>query len=147
MAVCSLIPCFVGYEFIHVYERYAWILITVIMLFLWGLGGHAGFNISAQETLEDTGKDLVADVLSFGGIVFGSFNVGAVSTHERLLTPLLIVVGTSRCRLQLQAPRQYTSNKSIPTHFLRALDSHMLRRNLGRCLDDYHKSGLYWSIR
>lgn len=73
VAICSLIPCFVGYELIHIYERYAWILITIIMLFLWGLGGHAGFDINAQKPLEDRGRDLAADVLSFGGIVFGSF--------------------------------------------------------------------------
>ena len=73
VAVCSLIPCSVGYELIHLYERYAWIVITIIMLFLWGLGAHAGFDISAQKPLEDKGKDLAADVLSFGGIVFGSF--------------------------------------------------------------------------
>ena len=73
VAICSLVPCFIGYELIHVYERYAWILVTIIMLFLWGLGGHAGFDINAQKPLEDKGKDLAADVLSFGGIVFGSF--------------------------------------------------------------------------
>ena len=43
------------------------------MLFLWGLGGHAGFDINAQKASEDTGRDLSADILSFGGIVFGSF--------------------------------------------------------------------------
>lgn len=74
VAICSLIPCFVGYELIHVYERYAWIVVTIIMLFLWGLGGHAGFDINAQKPLEDTGRNLAADVLSFGGIVFGSFS-------------------------------------------------------------------------
>ncbi|KAI0685083.1 cytosine-purine permease [Cytidiella melzeri] len=74
VAVCSLIPCFVGYSLVHVYERYAWIIIFLIMLFLWGLGGHAGFDIGAQKAFEDTGRDLSADILSFGGIVFGSFS-------------------------------------------------------------------------
>lgn len=44
------------------------------MLMLWGLGGKAGFDINAQKPLEDKGVDLAADVLSFGGIVFGSFS-------------------------------------------------------------------------
>ena len=72
VAICSLIPCFVGYDLVHRYERYAWIVIFIVMLFLWGLGGHAGFDINAQKPLEDTGRNLSADVLSFGGIVFGS---------------------------------------------------------------------------
>lgn len=75
VAVFTLIPCLVGYELIHIYERYAWIVITIIMFFLWGLGAHAGFDINAQKPLEDTGRDLTADILSFGGIIFGSFGV------------------------------------------------------------------------
>lgn len=49
-------------------------LVTIIMLMLWGLGGKAGYDINAQKPLEDTGRDLAADILSFGGIVFGSFS-------------------------------------------------------------------------
>jgi len=74
VSICSLIPCFVGYNLVHIYERYAWIIITVIMVFLWGLGGHKGFDINAQKASEDTGRNLAADILSFGGIVFGSFS-------------------------------------------------------------------------
>lgn len=47
-------------------------VITVIMLMLWGLGGKAGFDINAQKPLEDTGEDYIGDILSFGGIIFGS---------------------------------------------------------------------------
>jgi hypothetical protein len=47
-------------------------VIFIVMMFLWGLGGHAGFDISAQKASEDTGRNLSGDVLSFGGIVFGS---------------------------------------------------------------------------
>ena len=43
------------------------------MLMLWGLGGKAGFDINAQKADEDVGDDLTGDILSFGGIVFGSF--------------------------------------------------------------------------
>lgn len=73
MGVCSLVPCFVGYDLVHVYERYAWLVTTLIMLILFGLGGRAGYDLQAQKPLEDKGADLVGDVLSFGGIVFGSF--------------------------------------------------------------------------
>ncbi|KAG1902569.1 permease for cytosine/purines, uracil, thiamine, allantoin-domain-containing protein [Suillus fuscotomentosus] len=74
IGVCCLIPCFIGYDMVHVYERYAWIIASVIMLFLWGLGGKAGYDINAQKSVEDTGRALPADILSFGGIVFGSFS-------------------------------------------------------------------------
>ncbi|KAG8876572.1 hypothetical protein FRB98_007241 [Tulasnella sp. 332] len=73
IAVGSLIPCFIGYQFVHKYERYAWIITGIIMLFLWGLGGHAGFDLDAQKPLEATGATLAGNVLSFGGIVFSSF--------------------------------------------------------------------------
>ena len=74
VAICSLIPCFVGYNLVHIYERYAWIVTFIIMLFLWGLGGKAGYDINAQKPFEDTGRAFSADILSFGGIIFGSFS-------------------------------------------------------------------------
>ncbi|KAH9942946.1 purine-cytosine permease [Amylocystis lapponica] len=74
IALCSLVPCFIGYDMVHIYERYAWMLIFLVMLFLWGLGARAGFDINAQKPLEATGRSLSASILSFGGIVFGSFS-------------------------------------------------------------------------
>jgi len=73
VGICSLIPCFVGYNLVHHYERYAWIVTFIIFIMLYGLGGKAGYHPSAQKPLEDTGRDLSAGVLSFGGIIFGSF--------------------------------------------------------------------------
>lgn len=73
IGVCSLIPCIIGYNMVHVYERYAWIITLTSMFFLWGLGGKAGYDINAQKPLEDIGHALSADILSFGGIVFGLF--------------------------------------------------------------------------
>ncbi|KAI0652315.1 cytosine-purine permease [Trametes meyenii] len=74
IGLLSLIPCFVGYRVVHYYERYAWIVVFVIIMFLWGLGGHAGFDINAQRSREDAGRALSADVLSFGGIIFSTFS-------------------------------------------------------------------------
>ncbi|KAJ7851334.1 permease for cytosine/purines, uracil, thiamine, allantoin-domain-containing protein [Mycena leptocephala] len=71
VGIGSLIPCFIGYNMVHHYERYAWIVFFIVMLFLLGLGGHAGFDINAQKEFEDKGKALSSDILSFGGIVFG----------------------------------------------------------------------------
>jgi len=74
VAVLSVIPCFVGYELLHRYERYVWAPIFLAMLFLYGLGGKAGYHVTAQQPLQDPpGRFLAGDVLSFGGIVFGSF--------------------------------------------------------------------------
>jgi Na+/phosphate symporter len=63
---------------VHHYERYAWIVFFIVMLFLLGLGGHAGFDINAQKEFEDKGKALSSDILNFGGIVFG-FVIGWVN--------------------------------------------------------------------
>jgi len=42
-------------------------------LMIWGIGGHAGFNLSLQKPLEDPAGHLrAADVLSYGGIMFAS---------------------------------------------------------------------------
>ncbi|KAH9944003.1 cytosine-purine permease [Epithele typhae] len=70
IGILSLIPCFVGYNYVHYYERYAWIVVFLIIMFLWGLGGAAGFVI--LKDIEPSGRDLSAGILSFGGIVFGS---------------------------------------------------------------------------
>lgn len=74
---------------IHKSERYAWIPVTIVMLMLWGLGAKAGFNVSAERQLQATGRDLSADVLSFGGIVFGSFNGVRAPVHEARVPELM----------------------------------------------------------
>ncbi|TFK32555.1 cytosine-purine permease [Crucibulum laeve] len=73
VAVGSLVPCFIGYDMVHKVERYVWIPLGIIMLFLLGLGAKAGYEIKDQIPLEDTGRSVSADVMSFGGIVFSSF--------------------------------------------------------------------------
>ncbi|KAH7913882.1 permease for cytosine/purines, uracil, thiamine, allantoin-domain-containing protein [Hygrophoropsis aurantiaca] len=93
IGVCCLVPCFIGYNMVHVYERYAWMVAFTIMLFLWGLGAKAGYDVNAQKAYQDTGKALSADVLSFGGIVFGSFSGWAP------------VAADYNCRLPADTPR------------------------------------------
>ena len=58
---------------VHVYERYAWMVAFFIMCCLYGLGSKAGYDVHAQKPLEDTGRALSADILSFGAITFGAF--------------------------------------------------------------------------
>lgn len=71
-------PCFIGYEAIHRTEKYVWIVLTGVMLCMWGLAAHKGFDFSAeraQEVAEGAkgGRELAARVLSFGGVIFASF--------------------------------------------------------------------------
>lgn len=72
VGVLSVVPCIIGYDLIHYYDRYAWIPLTAVMMFLWALGAHAGFDISTESIREDRGRALSADILNFGGIVYGS---------------------------------------------------------------------------
>jgi len=71
--ISSLIPCFIGYHMVYHYKRFSWMIITIVILFLWGLRAKVGFDINAQKSIEDTGKSLSSDILSFSGNVFGSF--------------------------------------------------------------------------
>ncbi|WWC59846.1 uncharacterized protein I303_102408 [Kwoniella dejecticola CBS 10117] len=68
----ALVLCFVGYEAMHYWERYAWIVLFIFYCCMWGLAGHKGFDMGAQQALQDTGKSYAGDFLSFGGIVFSS---------------------------------------------------------------------------
>ncbi|WWC69053.1 uncharacterized protein I206_102989 [Kwoniella pini CBS 10737] len=72
VGVLALVLCFVGYEAMHYWERYAWILLFIFYCCMWGLAGHKGFDMGAQQALQDTGKSYAGDFLSFGGIVFSS---------------------------------------------------------------------------
>ncbi|KZO95131.1 hypothetical protein CALVIDRAFT_178789 [Calocera viscosa TUFC12733] len=72
VSLVTLIVCFIGYDALHYYERYAWILLLIIFCMMYGLGGKAGYDPGAQVPLEDRGVDLAGDVLSFGGIIFSS---------------------------------------------------------------------------
>ncbi|KAG2188208.1 hypothetical protein INT44_000960 [Umbelopsis vinacea] len=74
VALCALIICFFGYDLLHIYERYAYIVITIIVIMLFALGGSspAGYDLVAQSANEPTGANLAANILSFGGIMFGA---------------------------------------------------------------------------
>jgi len=72
VGVLAVVVCFIGYDAVHYWERYAWILLFVFYLCILGLAGKKGFNISAQDSLQDSGKAFSGDFLSFGGIVFSS---------------------------------------------------------------------------
>jgi len=73
IGLISVLICFIGYNFLHHYERYAWIVTTTIFIIIYALGGHAGYDTSLQKSSEDPpGRLRAADILSFGGIMFSS---------------------------------------------------------------------------
>jgi len=73
IGIISVLICFIGYDFLHHYERYAWLVSTTIFLMIYAIGGHKGYNISLQKASEDPAGHLRAsDVLSYGAIMFSS---------------------------------------------------------------------------
>jgi NCS1 nucleoside transporter family len=73
IGILSVLICFIGYSFLHHYERYAWIILTAIIIMMYVLGYQAGYDLTAQAALEDPPGHLrAADILSFGGIIFSS---------------------------------------------------------------------------
>ncbi|ORX37540.1 cytosine-purine permease [Kockovaella imperatae] len=68
----ALILCFVGYNAVHYWERYAWIVLMVFYCCIWALAAKQGFDFTAQEALQPTGLAYAGGFLSFGGIVFSS---------------------------------------------------------------------------
>ncbi|KAI9238584.1 MAG: permease for cytosine/purines, uracil, thiamine, allantoin-domain-containing protein [Podila humilis] len=68
VSVVTLLICFFGYDLVHKWERYAWILISIIMCILYGTG-HEYYSWTPSTS---SGADLAGSVLSFGGVVFGS---------------------------------------------------------------------------
>ncbi|KAF8507738.1 permease for cytosine/purines, uracil, thiamine, allantoin-domain-containing protein [Gautieria morchelliformis] len=74
IGIISVLICFIGYAyFLHHYERYSWLLMSVLFIMVYSLGGHAGYQISLEVPFEAPAGHLrAADILSFGGVVFSS---------------------------------------------------------------------------
>lgn len=125
-------------------------VVTIIMLMLYGLGGKAGFDINAQKPNEDTGANLAGDVLSFGGIVFGSFtgvSILCLCINLPGLTNFILIVGSYCSRLQLQAPRDNLNHESVHPYFLRSLHSDYFCRDPWCSIDDYYERGIHRRVR
>lgn len=59
-----------GYQVLHHYERYAWIVSYIILVIIIGLGAKGGYQVDLHTATMDTGDNLIGDVLSFAGIMF-----------------------------------------------------------------------------
>ncbi|WOO82974.1 Purine-cytosine permease fcyB [Vanrija pseudolonga] len=72
VGVLALVLCFFGYNAMHYWERYAWIIMFIFYCCMYGLGGKAGFRPHLQDSEQATGKAYSGSMLSFGGIIFSS---------------------------------------------------------------------------
>ena len=86
---------------VHHYQRYAWMVMTLVMLSLLGLGGKTGFDINAHTTSVNYNEALLPNnILDFGRVVFGSFTIVSTRTSAFLHdTDDAFPVGPSSCRL------------------------------------------------
>ncbi|CAF1024619.1 unnamed protein product [Didymodactylos carnosus] len=69
IAICTLVLSFAGYKWIHIYERYSWIPVFIAFCIMAGVGAK-NFTNSGQAAMK-SGRIEAANVLSFGGTVFG----------------------------------------------------------------------------
>ena len=74
IAILTLVPPFLGYRFVHAYERWAAIIPAIIFIIMLGEG--AKYMVSGPWG--GSGSVEAASVLSFGASVFG-FGIGWVS--------------------------------------------------------------------
>lgn len=74
IAILTLVPSFMGYKFVHTYERYAAIVPAIIFVIMLGEG--AKYMVTGPYG--GSGPIEAASVLSFGASIFG-FGIGWVS--------------------------------------------------------------------
>lgn len=81
MGVISLVLCFIGYDWLHRWERYAWTVSLIIFCIILGEGSKGHYDISTiwqvspdtnqvEAVAEPTGKDYVGNCLTFISIVY-----------------------------------------------------------------------------
>ncbi|GAA6061873.1 hypothetical protein JCM10212_000514 [Sporobolomyces blumeae] len=73
IVVCTVVTfalCIAGYQFLHIWERYAWIVCFIIYIIILGLGRRGNYDVHALTPTMDSGDALIGDVLSFLGIMF-----------------------------------------------------------------------------
>ncbi|KAF8513337.1 permease for cytosine/purines, uracil, thiamine, allantoin-domain-containing protein [Hysterangium stoloniferum] len=95
----------IAYDLLHHYERYAWIIMCIVFFMMYGLGGHAGYQISLQKADEDPAGHLrAAGVLSFGGIIFSSC-AGWAPVSVVFLPSVAIAAADYNCRLPVNTSK------------------------------------------
>lgn len=70
LTVVVALLCIWGYQFLHLWERYAWIGCFVIYCIVLGLGTRGQYDVHAGTAEMATGRELQGNVLSFLGIMF-----------------------------------------------------------------------------
>ena len=110
---------------VHYWERYAWIVLFIFYLCMWGLASHRGFHIHDQEAKQDTGKSFAGDFLSFG--VGCLRTLQTVSNHSTRLTRVpgycvlfVGVLGAHRGGFQLSTTSQDQCSQSLSPDLVRS---------------------------
>lgn len=70
LTVVVMVLCIWGYQFLHYWERWAWIGCFIIYCIVLGLGTRGNYDIHAGTESMATGRELQGNVLSFLGIMF-----------------------------------------------------------------------------
>ncbi|KWU43271.1 purine-cytosine permease [Rhodotorula sp. JG-1b] len=70
LTVVVALLCIWGYQFLHLWERYAWVGCFVIYCIVLGLGTRGQYDVHAGTAEMATGRELQGNVLSFLGIMF-----------------------------------------------------------------------------
>lgn len=81
MGVISWFLCFIGYDWLHRWERYAWTVSLVLFCILLGMGSKGHYDITKMVTYDDktntfseagkvTGDDYIGNCLTFISIVY-----------------------------------------------------------------------------
>jgi hypothetical protein len=70
LTVVVALLCIWGYQFLHLWERYAWIVCFIIYCIVLGLGTRGQYDVHAGTAEMATARELQGNVLSFLGIMF-----------------------------------------------------------------------------
>lgn len=70
LTVVVALLCIWGYQFLHLWERYAWVGCFLIYCIVLGLGTRGHYDVHAGTAEMATGRELQGNVLSFLGIMF-----------------------------------------------------------------------------
>ncbi|GAA5991900.1 hypothetical protein JCM10908_002262 [Rhodotorula pacifica] len=70
LTVVVVLLCVWGWQFLHIWERYAWIGCFIIYCIVLGLGTRGHYDVHAGTADMATGRELQGNVLSFLGIMF-----------------------------------------------------------------------------
>lgn len=104
-----------GYNVVQQFERYVWIVCFIIYCIILGLGARGGYDVHRLSATQDTGAELIGDVLSFAGIMFSVSSSWTSSAYtfellalSRLITSASPVAADYNVHLPADTPKWRT---------------------------------------